>query len=120
MEGKTYGIKTHLVEEFKQLQISRQKIAMAFLGNCTLVINATPIRTRIDAANGIISLLPFPLFPAGLVGFRIPPQRLNLIFPNVLSIMFHPALRIDLLFDTDEQKRVFIGALNLQVKKNGR
>jgi hypothetical protein len=35
IEDKTYGIKTHLVEEFKQLQISRQKIAMAFLGNST-------------------------------------------------------------------------------------
>jgi hypothetical protein len=33
------------------------------------------------------------------------------MFPNVVSI--HPALRIDLLFDTDEQKREFIGALNL-------
>jgi hypothetical protein len=78
MEDKTYGIKTHLVEEFKQFKISRHKREMAFLGNCTLLINAIPMRTSVTAANGVISINPFPLIAGGLVGFPIPPQHLNL------------------------------------------
>jgi hypothetical protein len=58
MEDKTYGIKTHLVEEFKQFKISRHKREMAFLGNCTLLINAIPMRTSVTAANGVISINP--------------------------------------------------------------
>jgi hypothetical protein len=73
MEDKSYGIKTHLVEEFRELQISRQKSTMVFVGNCSLFINSAPIRTTVEAGNGIISITPFPLFAAGLVGYRIPP-----------------------------------------------
>jgi hypothetical protein len=113
MEDKTYGIKTHLVEEFRELQISRQKSTMVFVGNCSLFINSAPIRTTVEAGNGIISITPFPLFAAGLVRYRIPPQRLNVIFPNTITILLHPALTIHLVFDTDDQKREFVGQLNL-------
>ena len=55
MEDKTYGIKTHLVEEFKQFEISRHTVKMAFLNNCTLIINASDLRTRVVALNGVIT-----------------------------------------------------------------
>ncbi|KAJ3629177.1 hypothetical protein MTP99_013586 [Tenebrio molitor] len=112
MEDKTYGIKTHLVEQFRELQISRRKSTMVFVGNCTL-LNSAPIRATVEAGNGIISITPFPLFGGGLVGYRIPPQRLSLIIPNYISILLHPALMIHLLFDTDAQKYEFVGQLNL-------
>ncbi|CAH1379907.1 unnamed protein product [Tenebrio molitor] len=113
MEDKTYGIKTHLVEEFRELQISRRKSTMVFVGSCTLFINRAPVRVNIEAGNGAISITPFPLLGA-LVGYRIPPQRLNLIFPNQVSIELHPALIIHLMFSTDEEKLEFIGHLNLR------
>jgi hypothetical protein len=80
MEDKTYGIKTHLVEEFKQFQISRQKaaIAMAFTGNCTLFISTLPMLTSVVAANGVISINPFPLFEGGLWGLEYLPNASNL------------------------------------------
>nr|XP_015836281.1 PREDICTED: uncharacterized protein LOC107398056 [Tribolium castaneum] len=80
MEDKTYGIKTHLVEEFNELQISRQKSTRMFVGNCSLFINSVPIRTTVEAGNGFL---------------------------------LHPALTIHLVFDTDDQKREFVGQLNL-------
>jgi hypothetical protein len=115
MEDKTYGIKTHLVEEFKQFQISRQKaaIAMAFTGKCTLFISALPMLTSVVAANGVISINPFPLFEGGLMGFRIPPQRLELTLGNLVVIALHPSLKIQLIFDSADQKLEFLGKLNL-------
>ncbi|KAH0818281.1 hypothetical protein GEV33_004510 [Tenebrio molitor] len=113
MEVKTYGIKTHLVEEFKQFKISRHKREMAFLGNCTLLINAIPMRSSVRAANGVISINPFPLIAGGLVGFPIPPQHLNLEVHCCVPITLHSALQIFLIFDADEQKMEFIAHLNL-------
>lgn len=104
MKNKTYGIKTHLAEEFKPFKISRQKSAMAFLGNCTLLINAMAIRTRVETANRVISITSFPLFEMGLVEFRISPQRFDLIFSNMVPIALNPALKIYLFFDSDDQK----------------
>jgi hypothetical protein len=113
MEDKTYGIKTHLVEEFKQFKISRHKREMAFLGNCTLLINAIPMRSSVRAANGVISINPFPLIAGGLVGFPIPPQHLNLEVHCCVPITLHSALQIFLIFDADEQKMDIIAHLNL-------
>ena len=86
---------------------------MAFLNNCTLIINASYLRTRVVALNGVISIDPFPLFPGGLTGFEIPPQRLDLTPYNFVQIYLHPALKITLIFDSRDQKVEFINKLNL-------
>ena len=86
---------------------------MAFVNNCVLAINATPMRTRVVALNGVISIDPFPLFQGGITGFQIPPQRLDLTGYNWVIIRLHPALTITLMFDSPDLKNEFIGKLNL-------
>ncbi|KAH0822041.1 hypothetical protein GEV33_000750 [Tenebrio molitor] len=94
-------------------------IAMAFTGNCTLLISALPMLTSVVAANGVISINPFPLFEGGLMGFRIPPQRLELTLGNLVVIALHPSLKIQLIFDSADQKLEFLGKLNLAEESSG-
>ncbi|RZC35329.1 hypothetical protein BDFB_012263 [Asbolus verrucosus] len=85
----------------------------SFVGNCTLFINSEYMRCRVEALNSVISLTPFPLFPMGLIGFRIPPQRLCLINPNNVVISLHSSLKVHLTFDSANEKMEFVGMLNL-------
>ncbi|KYB24823.1 hypothetical protein TcasGA2_TC031832 [Tribolium castaneum] len=71
------------------------------------------MRTSVVAANGVISINPFPLFEGGLMGFRIPPQRLESSGFNWVVIALHPSLKIQLIFDSADQKLEFLGKLNL-------